>query len=843
MKIKKKKLISGILLTSLVLSSGTAFAFNSFPFPWGAQVDKFANGWTLTPAGEQVKLGDRPYGMTMSPDGQTLLISNNGQSTQSIMVVDRKSGKVIQTIPYKAPEALFLGVVYSPDGKKVYASGGGNNKIRVYDVQGQQLSETAPILMPATDANGKKMNTFPAGLAISSDGKTLYAANNLHDSMSIIDLPSGSVKKTIQVGHNPYLVTLSKDGATAYVSNWGGTTVSVIDTASAAVSGTIEVGAHPSAMRLNPVRNELYVANTDSDTVSVIDTAKNQVARTIELAPYKGAKEGSSPDALTVSPDGNSLYVANAGNNDVVVIRLAKDGEDNKQDKIEGMIPTAWYPTGIEVSQDGKQLYVANSKGYGAGPNPNGSNPYDKNPTPADQYSGSMEIGTLSIIDVPAANELAHYTKQVVGNNGFDERDKVRTVKGSNDQQVIPRHVGDPSPIKHVIYVVRENRTYDQVLGSLGKGNGDPNLNLFGEESAPNTRQLARQFVTLDNFFADGEVSSDGWNWTVAGMANTYVQKTWPANYSGRNRIKDTYADNISSIPNGNFENAYIWDRLAQNNISYRNYGFYAYPGYYLPSSLPGLIQHSDTAYPPYDMKVKDQVRVDEWLKEFKTYESNDNLPTVQLVRLPIDHTVGTSVGQPTPKAMMADNDLALGRLVDTVSKSKYWKDTAIFVVEDDAQDGSDHVDAHRTVALVISPYTQTGNVDSTHYTTTSMLRSMELIVGVPPLTQFDASALPMFNAFTDKPNFKTYDAITPKQSLDEVNKPNAPLAAESSAMDFSVEDRAPAQRLNLAIWQSVKGAGSQMPEVKSSIRSQKNSDNAGNAEAAEENGHLQINW
>ncbi|MFC5647590.1 bifunctional YncE family protein/alkaline phosphatase family protein [Paenibacillus solisilvae] len=833
-----KKLISGILLSSLVLGSSTAFALNSFPFPWGAQVDGFANGWTLTPAGEQVNLGDRPYGMTLSPDGKTLLISNNGQSIQSIMVVDRKSGKVIQTIPYKSPEALFLGVVYSPDGKKVYASAGGNNKIRVYDVIGQQLSEIAPILMPAVDSNGKKMNTFPAGLAISSDGKTLYAANNLNDSMSIIDLSSGSVKKTTLVGHNPYLVTLSKDGAAAYISNWGGTTVSVIDTASADVTGTIEVGAHPSAMRLNPIRNELYVANTDSDTVSVIDTAKNQVTRTIELAPYKGAKEGSSPDALTVSPDGNSLYVTNAGNNDVVVISLAKN---NKQDKIEGMIPTAWYPTGIEVSHDGKQLYVANSKGYGAGPNPNGPNPYDNTPTSADQYSGSMEIGTLSIIDVPATNKLAHYTKQVVDNNGFDERDKVRTVKGSKDQQVIPRRVGDPSPIKHVIYVVRENRTYDQVLGSLEKGNGDPNLNLFGDESAPNTRQLARQFVTLDNFFADGEVSSDGWNWTVAGMANTYVQKTWPANYSGRNRIKDTYADNISSIPNGNFENAYIWDRFSQNNVSYRNFGFYNYGS--IPASLPGLASHTDMAYPGYDMKVKDQVRVDEWLKELRTYEKNDNLPTVQLVRLPIDHTVGTTVGQLSPKAMVADNDMAVGRLVDTISKSKYWKDTAIFVVEDDAQDGPDHVDAHRTVALVISPYTQTGKVDSTHYTTTSMLRSIELIVGVPPLTQFDASALPMVNSFTDKPNFKTYDAITPKQSLDEVNKPDAPLAAESSAMDFSVEDRAPAQLLNKAIWQSVKGAGSQMPKVKSNIRSQKNNENAGNAEAVEENGPLQIKW
>ncbi|OKH48923.1 hypothetical protein NIES2101_21565 [Calothrix sp. HK-06] len=798
------------------------------PFP-GPQPDGTAittQGWFLTPAGKQVGLGDRPYGLAQSPDGKTLLVSNNGQSTQSLMVVDRETGNVVQTIPYDAPEALYIGVGFSPDGKHAYASAGGNNKIRVYDVDGQHLTETDPIVLPPQTPDGKPLNLYPAGFSISADGKSMYVADNLGDAMSIIDLPSRTVIDTIQVGHNPYTVALANNGKFAYVSNWGDTTVSAIDIPDREVEYTIEVGTHPNAMALNPHSNELYVANADSDTISVIDTKTKTVTRTIDLAPYPGAKEGSSPNALTVSPDGSTLYVANATNNDVAVIRLATT--ENPEDKVIGLIPTAWYPTGLVLSPDGKELDVINAKGLGAGSNPDGPNPYRNPSSPPNQYIGSMIQGSLSMIDLSDPSQLAQYTEQVVQNNGFNEGDKIR-VAGQPNEDVIPLRAGDPSPIKHVIYVIKENRTYDQVLGSLEKGNGEPNLNLFGEESAPNQRQLARQFVTLDNFYADAEVSADGWNWSTAALANTYVQKNWPANYSspGRNRPYDFEGGNYATSPGTDPTDAFIWNKLSDAGIDYRNYGFRVFGGQVAANTTTGetteprLAANTDLNFPGYDLTISDQTRFNEWLNEFQQYEASGQLPTVEFVRLPNDHTSGTRIGAPTPRAYMADNDLALGKLVDAVSHSPFWKDTAIFVVEDDAQNGPDHVDAHRTVAQVISPYTQTGKVDSTFYDTSAMLRTMEQIVGIGPLSQFDAAATPMLNSFTDTPDFTPYTAITPTQPLDELNPVNAPLAVQAASADFSQEDRVPDELLTAMVWKSVKGADSEVPASQTSFRTQ----------------------
>ena len=799
-------------------------------------------GWFLTPAGKQVQLvdpnsdvyGDRPYGMAISPDGKTLLISNDGQSTQSLMVVDRVSGKIVQTIPYKGAEALYIGVTYSPDGKHVYASAGGNNKIRVYDVDGQQLTETAPIKLPTPPApGGGDVNLYAGGLTISADGNTLYVADNLGDAVSVIDLPSRTVKATVPVGHNPYTVILSKDGKSAYVSNWGEETLRVLDVSGAIpqVKQTIQVGTHPNAMSLNSSNAELYVANADSDNVSVIDTQTNQVTRTIDLSPYPGAKEGSSPNALTVSPDGDTLYVANATNNDIAVVQLGSPGV---ADQVEGLIPTAWYPSGLVLSPDGKQLNVINAKGLGAGPNPKGPHPYSDPESAPNQYIGSMIQGSLSQIDVPDPQKLQKYTQKVIKNNGFNEGNKVR-VTGTHKQNVIPLRPGDASPIKHVIYVIKENRTYDQVLGSLGKGNGDPTLNLFGDESAPNQRALAKQFVTLDNFYADAEVSADGWNWSTGALANTYVQKNWPADYAddvGRNRPYDFEGGNYATSPGKNPQNAFIWNKLSDAGISYRNYGFRVFGGKVAAdakgnSTEPRLAANTDLDFPGYNLTIADsspqlfgspKTRIDEWQKEFKQYEDKGNLPKVEFVRLPNNHTSGTKVGAPTPRAYMADNDQALGKLVDTVSHSQYWKSTAIFVVEDDAQDGPDHVDAHRTVTQVISPYTQTGKVDSTFYSTVSMLRSIELLVGIDPMSQYDAAATPMLNSFTNKPNFTPYTGLTPTQSFTEKNPVDAPLATKARSVNWKVEDQNETLE-NQMIWKSIKGAKSKMPKPNTTFR------------------------
>ena len=764
-------------------------------------------GWAVTPVGKQVTLGDRPYGLALSPNGHFALASNDGQSTQSLQVIDAASGAVVQTIPYAGDEAVSFGIAFAPNGSKVYVSGGGNNKIRVFSISGETLTEQSSIVLPPGPTRpffGDKA-PYPDGLAISPDGSRLYVANNLGDSMSIVNTATGATVATTPVGRNPYTVALSGDGKTAYVSDWGGNTVSVVDAATGAAKGSIAVGTHPSAMTLDAGAGRLYVANSDSDNVSVIDTATNGVLQTIDLAPYPGAQVGASPNALALTADGKTLYVANAGDNDVGVVDLPEG-------QVAGLIPTAWYPTGLALSADGKTLYVANAKGLGAGPN--GTGPSPNGDQPPNQYVGSMIKGTLSIIDLPRnAGQLQKLTEQVIHADGFNQPGKL---EGGGAQSVVPIKPGSSSPIKHVIYVIKENRTYDQQFGSLGKGNGDPSLNLFGEESAPNQRALARRFVTLDNIYAASEVSADGWNWSTQAYANTYNQKNWPADYADgdRNRGYDFEGGNTAVNVAKNTADSFIWDRLADAGISFRNYGYHAtgtVPALVDPTE-PNLAANSDLLFAGFNLKVTDQSRIAEWLKEFSAYKAAGHLPTVEFVRLPSDHTAGTAPGFPTPRAMVADNDLALGKLVDAVSHSGFWKSTAIFVIEDDAQDGPDHVDAHRTAAQVISPYTQTGKVDSTFYSTVSMLRTMELILGISPMTQFDAQATPMTASFTVKPDFHAFDAITPAQSLTQPNTFRTVMAKTSAKLDFASADEAPTGVLNESIWKSVKGAASQMP-------------------------------
>jgi YVTN family beta-propeller protein len=407
--------------------------FRSLPGPQGDQGDDTIHagplgdgtgvttqGWDLTPAGEQVTLGDRPMGIALSPDGKTILVSNDGSSAiESLMVIDRASGDVVQTINYQAPEALWIGLAFSPDGTHAYASAGGDNKIRVYDISGQQLTETAPIMLPLPiGGNGKPVNLFPAGLSVSPDGNTLYVADNLGDRMSVIDLTNGTVTATISVGHNPYTTLVSKDGKTVYVSNWGGTTISVVDVSGATptVTQTVQVGTHPTALLLNPVNNELYVANADSDTISVLDTTSNTVVRTIDLTPFPGSPFGAGPSALAISSDGGTLYVANDFDNDIAVVRLARG---HRPDHLLGLIPTGWIPAGVVLSPDDQQLAVINSKGLGAGPNLQGPNPYLDPESTDSQYVGSMIVGTLSLIGVPDRGELRQDTQQVVANDHF----------------------------------------------------------------------------------------------------------------------------------------------------------------------------------------------------------------------------------------------------------------------------------------------------------------------------------------------------------------------------------------------------------------------------------------
>jgi YVTN family beta-propeller protein len=806
--LRRKRLVTATAVIALACSGAAYAVTGDHAGPQGDGTSVTPVGFRVTPAGRQAVLGLLPLASALSPDGSRLLISNNGQGVQSLQVADTATGTVTQTLEYKQPEALFVGVAWSPDGKHAYASAGGNNKIRVYDVSGGTLTEGQPLKLPTTNPAGTKINMFPAGLAVSADGTKLYVADQLADAVSVIDVASGAVK-TAAVGHNPYGVTLSRDGKTAYVTNQGENTVSVVDvTGDPKTTGTITVGTHPSKAALSGSR--LYVAASDSDEVDAVDTATGRLAGRIDLRPYRGAPVGSNPVAVTPSADGRLLYVANSGNNDVAVV-------DTHRGRVIGTIPTGWYPTSVQLH--GNRLFVTNAKGLGAGPNngPGQPDPTDPAGGSPDKYVGSMIKGSLSVIDGPGdRRNLTRWSRQVVSNNGFDERDKVRAADGGH---VIPLHPGEHTPIKHVIYVVRENRTFDQEYGSLGKGNGDPSINLFGDESAPNSRAIARKFTTLDNFYADAEVSAQGWNWSVAGNSNPYVEASWPANYSGRNRPYDYEGGNPATAPGRDYRHSYIWNKLADNKVSFRNYGFYTDAAGNPDPIDPSLPSNTDTHYPGFDLSKQDHCdaqtgvgRMCEWLKEFKGYEQSGNLPTFEFVRLPNDHTAGTNVGSPTPKAYVADNDYALGQLVDTISHSKYWKETAVFVVEDDAQNGPDHIDAHRTVAMVASPYTQAGRVDSTFYSTVSMLRTMELLAGVGPMTQFDAYATPMVRSFTARPDFAPFTALLPQQSFDEKNPKNAPMADISARQRLGKEDQIDERTFSEAVWKSVKGAHSQMP-------------------------------
>jgi len=813
--------LTALLLLGGALAVGTQTRFFGLIGPQEGGTGLTPNHWSLTPAGLSVEIGDRPMGMAKSPDGRFLLVSNNGQGVQSLALFDTATRKVVQSLPYVAPEALYIGVVWSPDGKAAYASAGGNNKVRVYsfDAKAQRLTEGASIVL-----GDAKATVYPAGLAISPDGRTLYAALNLGNGVAAIDLSSppatpaiksvtfGEPASAAAIGTLPVQLELSKDGKTLYTSHWNARAVTAIDTASLSVKAKISVGDHPSGLALSPDNAALYVTNANSDSVSVIDTATTSVRGEVKLSPYAGAPFGSMPDAVTVTPDGKTLLVANAGNNDVAVV-------DTASLKVRGLVPTAWFPSAITTSTDGSLVFVTNMKGLGAGPNPQG--PVPGKPSDQEQYIANMARGTVQTFSLPDDAGLKTLTAQVVKNNGFDETQGLLTrTAADTTPHAIPRRPGDPTPIKHVMYVIKENRTYDQVLGDVAGGDGDKTLTLFGPDVTPNQHALAQTFGLFDRFYADAEVSADGHNWTMGGVATEYVQKNWPANYSGRNRGYDFEGGSDAPAPTG----GYLFDFAERAKLSFRSYGefadFASKPPNLQPAPfIPVLKGHLSPTFPTYDMSVSDQVRYDAWKTEFDGYVKDGKLPQLSVIRLPRDHTSGTRAGSPVPAAYVADNDLALGKLAEAVSKSPYWKDTAIFVVEDDAQNGPDHVDAHRTTAYVVSAYNKRNTPDHTSYSTVSMLRTMELILGLAPMTQFDAAATPMVAAFQDTPDLTPYTALTPKQPLDQMNAAGAYRQQDAARMDFSQEDRVNDASFNDMIWHAVKGAQTPMPVARTSFR------------------------
>jgi DNA-binding beta-propeller fold protein YncE len=817
------------LALALALAPGTPAALADDP-TWPGMTPTgqilLPNGWRLDPAGTQVPLGDFPISMAENPKAPVLAVLHAGYGEHEVLTLDTGSDEVLARIP--VPET-FGGLAWSPDGSRLFVGGGFDDLIYRFDHKDGLLSNRSTIAFHGGDPGGEKPGDDEplvraergsrqaegtvAGLTLSDDGKTLWVANAFAHDLAKFDAETGKSLGEVDLGDDtyPYAVALDEARGRAYVSLWGASRVAVVEIDSMKVAARWETGPHPNEMLIPPDGRVLYVANANRNTVTVHDLGPGADGRALEVigtAIHPEAPDGCTPNALALSGDGKALFIANANTNDVAVVNVAEPGRS----KPLGFIPAGWYPTSVRVARDGKTLWIANGKGTHSQANREGPSPgRPGGDSKLRQYIGGLFRGTLSVVPMPGPREMAAYSKTVYECSPVDRGDPAK-VAGAVEGSPVPSKVGDPSPIKYCIYIIKENRTYDQILGDMPEGNGDPAICLFPEKVTPNHHALARQFVLLDNFYVESEVSADGHEWTMGAYATDFVERAWPLSYRGDRRVPYPSEGSLKiAFPSG----GYLWDKAAEKGVSYRSYGeFIGGRG----ARVPVLEGHFDPEYPGYNLSVTDVSRAERFLEELKRFEAEGAMPRLITMRLPNDHTSGTRVGSRTVEAMLGDNDLALGMVVEGVSKSQFWKETAIFVVEDDAQNGSDHVDAHRTVALAISPYIKRGNVDSTLYTTSSMLRTMELILGLEPMSQFDAAARPMFASFAAEPDLAPYEARPPGVDLKAINAPDAPGAAASAKLDLSREDAADDLVFNEIIWKAVKPSTPMPPPVRAAF-------------------------
>jgi len=762
------------------------------------------NGWSLKPAGKQVALGDFPVNLALHPGGKWLAVLHGGAGDHEIALVDLKKQKIASRVMI---EQAFYGLCFSPNGENLYASGGENEVVHMYDFRDGLLSlhRELKIVEP-------KEKFIPAGLAIGDGGGVLAVAGPWGDAVALHPLfMPGRVKKLgFEKESFPYGCLFDKDDVRLFVSLWNRSAVAVIDTNRGRVTATWPTESHPTEMALSPDGKTLYVACANSTKVSVLDAVTGKGLETISCSLYPAVPKGNTPNSLALTPDGKLLFVANADASNLAVFNV----EVRQDAKPLGFIPTGWYPTSVRYNPADKRLYVANGKGDGSLANPQGPNPnLPRIEETTRQYIARLLNGTLSIIDLPTPETMTAYSKQAYACSPL-RADLGASAPRPKDNP-IPAKAGESSPIKHVIYIIKENRTYDQVFGDVKEGNGDPNLCLFPEKVTPNHHKLAREFVLLDSFYCDGEVSADGHEWSMGAYATDFVEKVWPLVYRPGARDKIGYPSE-GRYPIATPAGGYIWDHCARAGITYRSYGEWidtakkvGDPGKPRSKALEG---HFDPMFRGWDLEYPDQKRADRFIEELKGFEEKGDMPQLIILRLPNDHTAGTKVGSPTPTAYVADNDLALGRVVEAVSKSRFWKETAIFSIEDDAQNGPDHVDAHRTVALVISPWTKRKHVDSSLYSTSSMLRTMELIMGLKPMSQFDAAARPMYHSFQARADLTAYAHVIPEVDLKERNAKTAWGAARSAKFDLTKEDAVDDLLFNEVIWHAVKGGMTPMP-------------------------------
>lgn len=759
------------------------------------------NGWYLSPAGRHLPLGDLPLNIAVSKSKKLMAVTNNGQSVQSIQLINPVTEKELDRVII--PKSWY-GLKFSADEKCLYASGGNDNWILQYAVSNNKLQLKDSIKL------GKKQEKIsPAGIEINDAAKRMYVVTKENNSLYVINLADKTILQQLKLEDAAYACLLSSNKKELYISVWGAKKVVVYDIALMKITAEIPVGENPNELLLSKNGKQLYVANAGDNSVSVIDIVQRKELEVLNSALYPNAPTGSASNGLALSEDQQALYVANADNNCLAVFDVAKPGFS----KSKGFIPVGWYPTNVKVI--GKKIFVSNGKGFTSKPNAKGPDPTKrdqevtyqqgdyKNKQSRVEYIAGLFKGEMSIVDIPTDAKLAAYSKQVYDNTPYT-KEKELLAKGEAGNP-IPMKVGDPSPIRYVFYIIKENRTYDQVLADVPGGNGDTSLLLFGERITPNQHKLVQEFVLLDNFYVDGEVSADGHNWSLAANANDYLEKTWPTSYGGRGGSYDAEGNRGIANPDRGF----IWDYCKRAGISYRTYGEFADD---YKANIPVLENHFCPYFTSWDESVRDTTRFYQWKREFDSLLAVNAVPRFNSLRFINDHTEGQRIGRPTPFAHVADNDWAVGLFVEYLSKSPIWKESVVFIVEDDAQNGPDHVDAHRTTAYVAGGFVKRKFIDHTMYSTSSMLRTIELILGLPPMSQYDAAAEPMWRCFSSTPDLTPFSSVPALVDLNEKNTKHTASAKLSATFDFSKEDRIPDLVFSEVIWKAVKGEESVMP-------------------------------
>jgi DNA-binding beta-propeller fold protein YncE len=798
------------VLLAALLTSQPAPREQVGPLPGGGFL--LNSGWRLEPVGRQIPLDTLPMSTAVSPDGKYLLVLNGGYKPPSITVLSTSDGAVVGTTP--VPDG-WLGLTFLPKGDRVYVGGGAKASIFEFVMDNGTL--TAGRTFPLAPDNKLSNTEFVGDVAFSPDGRLLYAAELYKDDVAVVNPQSGMIIARYKTGRRPYRILFHPGGKSFFVSHWADGTVGHYDAATGALLTRQPIGAHPTDMVWLAGAPEaapgeqtesarLFVAAANTNNVYVVGVSSgNQLSmvESINLGMTPNHPLGMTPSGLALSPDGKRLFVAcsDANVSAVVDVSMARS-------RVEGFIPAGWYPTAVRSLASGT-LVVINGKGLRSYPNPNGPSPVRRveplhGGVPNPGYVGRLQTGTASWIPPFTPDQLDKWTNAARADSPYTDAKLEET-------SPLP-------PIQHVIYIVRENRTYDQVFGDIKEGNGDPSLVLFGENVTPNGHKLAREFVLFDNFYVNADVSADGHNWTTAGIAPDYVQKMWPNQYAGRRKLYDFEEQDAASLPPA----GYLWTNAVTAGLSVRNFGYTVNnkvireegkpavappPGAEQITGVrdPALKARTNAFYRGFDLAYPDVERAKTFLAEFADYEKTGNMPRLIVMRLGNDHTYGTAAGKPAPLSCAADNDYALGMIVEAISKSKFWTSTAVFVVEDDAQNGADHVDSHRSPALVISAWTKRHAVDGTMYNTTSMLRTMEFMLGLHPMTHFDAGARPMVASFQKEADATPYTVEKPRISLTETNPANSPAAQKAALMNFEEADENDDLEFNELLWRAIK--------------------------------------